>query len=198
MLRLAIDLRPRERERVPVIFTSANPGEGKSTLTANYALVAAQNERRVLLIDADLRRPMQHRLFSTSLAPGLTDIVAADVRPENVLKPIQSIPGVLHLLTAGTSLINAGDVVGSKATVSLFARASEEYDLVVVDTPPVLAASDAATIASHTGAEVALVVDKGTKRRAVRHALEKLELVGANVLGVVRNRDGSLGEYGYY
>ena len=80
MLRLAIDLRPRENRKMPIVFTSAGADEGKSTLAANYALVAAQNERRVLLIDADLRKPTLHRLFGKPCAPGLTEVVAADAR----------------------------------------------------------------------------------------------------------------------
>ncbi len=198
MLRLAIDLRPRENGKLPIVFTSANAGEGKSTVAANYALVAAQNDRRVLLIDADLRKPSLHRLFGVRSAPGLTEVIAADTPYMDVVKSVQTSPGTLHLLTAGTPLPNAGDVVGSSGTVALFGGAAEEYDLVVVDSPPVLSASDAATMASHTGADVALVVGKGTKKRSVTQALTKLDLVGVSVLGFVINRHGDLSQYGYY
>lgn len=197
MLRLSVDLRPRENRKLPIVFTSASPGEGKSTVAANYALVAAQNERRVLLIDADLRQPSLHRLFGKECAQGLTEVIAADMKSGDVLKPIQETPGVLHLLTAGTPLPNAGDVVGSSRMAMLFASTAAEYDLVVVDSPPVLAASDAATMASHTGADIAFVVGKGTRKRTVTRALGKLELVGVNVLGFVMNREGNLTEYGY-
>ena len=104
MLRLAIDLRPKVETGVqpPIVFTSADAGEGKSTVAANYALVAAQNDRRVLLIDADLRKPTQHRLFGVRGAPGLTEVIAANMDFATLVKPIQTEPGVLHLLTAGT------------------------------------------------------------------------------------------------
>ena len=198
MLRLAIDLRPRENRRLPIVFTSSGPAEGKSTVAANYALVAAQNERRVLLIDADLRKPTQHRLFGVRWAGGLTEVIAADMPYVDMIKPIQTTPGVLHLLTAGTPLPNAGDVVGSDGMAKLLEDASEQYDLVVLDSPPVLAASDAATVASHAGADIAFVVGKGTRRRSVTRALAKLDLVGVNVLGFVMNREGDMSQYGYY
>ena len=191
MLRLAVDLRPRENRKLPIVFTSASAGEGKSTVAANYALVAAQNERRVLLIDADLRKPIAAQAVrQVECAPGLTEVIAADMQSRDVVKPIQENPGVLHLLTAGTPLPNAGDVVGSSRMATLFASMAEEYDLVVVDSPPVLAASDAATMASHTGADIAFVVGKGTRKRTVTRALGKLDLVGVNVLGFVMNREG--------
>ena len=200
MLRLAVDLRPRQNKDVqpPIIFTSADAGEGKSTIAANYALVAAQSNRRVLLIDADLRKPSQHRLFGVRGAPGLTEVIAANMDYRELVAPIQSQPGVLHLLTAGTPLPNAGDVAASDAMRTLFASAMATYDLVVVDSPPLLAAADAATLASHAGADVAFVVARGTKRRRVTRAVAKLDLVGANLLGFIMNREGQLSEYGSY
>jgi capsular exopolysaccharide synthesis family protein len=200
MLRLAVDLRPKLEKDVqpPIVFTSADAGEGKSTVAANYALVAAQNDRRVLLIDADLRKPTQHRLFGVRGAPGLTEVIAAGMDFATLVRPIQTEPGVLHLLTAGTALPNVGDVVASDAMRTLFANASTLYDLVVVDSPPLLAASDAATLASRAGADVAFVMAAGAKRRRITRALGKLELVGANVLGFVMNREGQLSEYGNY
>lgn len=197
MLRLAIDLRPRKHPKVPILFTSANPGDGKSVVAANYALVAAQNDRRVLLIDADLRKPTQHLLFGVRSAPGLTEVIAGDQQYVDLLRPIQTNPGVLHLLPAGTPIPNPGDVVGSNGIAMLFTSAAEEYDLIVVDSPPMLAASDAATMASQAGADVAFVVDASTKRRSVARALAKLDLVGVHVLGFVMNRNGHLADYGY-
>lgn len=198
MLRLAIDLRPRKAGKLPIVFTSAGPNEGKSTVIANYALVAAQNARNVLLIDADLRKPTLHRLFGVRLAGGLTEVIAAETAYTQAVKPIQTTPGVLHLLTAGTPLPNAADVVGSTGMARLLEDAAKGYDLVVVDSPPVFAASDAATIASHAGADIAFVVGKGTRRRNVTRALGKLDLLGVNVLGFVMNREGEISEYGYY
>ena len=89
-------------------------------------------------------------------------------------------------------------MVGIESHGDVLASAAEEYDLVVVDTPPVLVASDAATVASHTGADLVFVVTKDTRKRTVTRALGKLDLVGVNVLGFVMNREGRLAEYGYY
>lgn len=197
MLRLAVDLRPRGDVRRPVVFTSADPAEGKSIIAANYAVVAAQTDRRVLLVDADMRKPTLHKLFGVRGTPGLTEVIAAGIDYKTVIKPIQREPGVLHLLAAGTTLPNVGDVASSEAMETLFASVTALYDLVVVDTPPLLAASDAATLASHVGADVVFVVAHGTKKRRVTRAIGKLDLVGVNVLGFVANREGDLSEYGY-
>jgi len=197
MLRLAIDLRPGKGTQPPIVFTSADPAEGKSTVAANYAFVAAQTDRRVLLIDADMRKPTLHKLFGVRGTPGLTEVIAAGADYTTVVRAIQEHPGVLHLLTAGTPLPNVGDVASSESLTSLFANVASNYDLVVVDSPPLLAASDAATLASHVGADVVFVVAHGTKRRRVTRALSKLDLVGVNVLGFVANREGDLSEYGY-
>jgi capsular exopolysaccharide synthesis family protein len=197
MLRLAVDLRPRTDVHRPVMFTSADPAEGKSLVAANYALVAAQTERKVLLVDGDMRKPTQHRLFGVRNVPGLTEVIAAGADYTTVVVPVQEQPGVLHLLTAGTALPNVGDVISSGPMKELFDSVGAKYDLVVIDSPPLLAASDAATLASNVCADVVFVVAQGTKKRHVTRAISKLDLVGVEVLGFVANREGHLAEYEY-
>jgi capsular exopolysaccharide synthesis family protein len=202
-LRLALDLRPGAKDATTVILTSADPGEGKSTIAANFALVAAVDEKSVLLVDADLRKPTQHELFGVPRSPGITDVIAGraefSVATHRMTLTTSSSQGRrFDLLTAGTARPNAGDVSASAGMAELLKTLSRTYDIVVVDTPPVLAAADAASMAAHTGAEVVFVVShKGRKRRVAR-ALSKLDLVGAKVIGFVVNREGRLSEYGYY
>ena len=117
----------------------------------------------MLLIDADMRKPTLHALFGVRGTPGLTEVIAAGADYTGVIKAIQQQPGVLHLLTAGTPLPNVGDVASSETLTALFAKVTESYDLVVVDSPPLLAASDAATLASHVGADVVFVVAHGPR-----------------------------------
>jgi capsular exopolysaccharide synthesis family protein len=202
-LRLALDLRPHEGKAATVILTSADPGEGKSTIAANFALVAAVDEKSVLLVDADLRKPTQHELFGVPRSPGVTDVIAgraefATATHRMTLSTSASQGRRFDLLTAGTALPNAGDVTSSAAMAELLRTLSRTYDIVVVDTPPVLAAADAASIAAHTNAEVVFVVSHKGRKRRVSRAVKKLELVGAKVIGFVVNREGRLSEYGYY
>lgn len=196
-LRVSLELRPDARRGNIVVFTSAEPGEGKSTMAANYALLASASDRRVLLIDADLRNPVQHEIFDLPRAPGLTETMMATVEPSAAASAVTGAPG-LHVLTTGTPVPRAGDIIGSGAFGQILRRASDEYDTVVVDTPPVLAASDAPHVAAHPAADVAFVVDRKQRSRKVKRALAKLELANASVLGFVVNREGRLADYGYH
>jgi capsular exopolysaccharide synthesis family protein len=194
-LRLTLELQESRRQGNVIVFTSANPDEGKSTIAANYALVASINNASVLLIDADLRRPSLHEMFGAPRTPGLVNVVLGE-SPTTVTHRVSGI-GNLDLLTAGAHVASSGDFMSSRRMHDFVSSAAASHDLVVVDTPPILSAADAATVATATGADIVLVVDRSSRRRAVVRALRELALVQANVLGVVVNREGSLARYGY-
>ena len=194
-LRLAVELRPDARSGNTILFTSPRPGEGKSTIAANYALVAAQ-QRHVLLVDADLRNPSLHQFFEVPRAPGLVEALGSG---GDVSELVHTIPSSdrLALLTVGSEVRSAGDIAASSLMANLLEHVRRSYDLVVIDAPPVLVAADAAGLASHPGTDVVVVVNRSGKRRPLVRVLRKLELTGANVLGVVVNRDGRLAPYAY-
>ena len=184
-------------------MTSSDPGEGKSTIAANFALMSTIDDKSVLLVDADLRKPTQHELFGVPRAPGITDVLAgraefAAATHRMTLSATSASTRRFDLLTAGTALPNAGDVVASSTMTDLLQAMTRTYDIVVVDTPPVLHAADAPSIAARTGAGVVFVVSHNGRKRHVARAMKKLELVGANVVGFVLNREGRLSDYGYY
>lgn len=195
-LRLALQLPAAEHQSKVLLVTSAEQGEGKSTLAANYALVSAIGYRNVLLIDADLRRPALHELFGMARSPGLVDLAASNGHLKDYTSPIPNF-GTIDLLTAGSSIRKTGDLTSSARMAAILEEAAQTYALVVVDSPPLLSAADAAGIAALPGVSVLLVVDKGARRRVIRNALRKLELVNANVAGAVLNREGRLSTYGY-
>jgi capsular exopolysaccharide synthesis family protein len=201
-LRLALELRTDHRRGNIVLFTSAEPGEGKSTLAANFALVSSFSQSSVLLIDGDLRRPRLHSLFNVPRAPGLVDgfagFAAGDVRAED-FPPVHEVGNLarLSLITAGKQFARTGDLVSSKRMGQFLSVASKAYGLVVIDAPPLLLAADAAGFATHPGVDVVLIVTRNSKRRPTTNAIRKLELIGANVIGIVANREGSLSTYGY-
>jgi capsular exopolysaccharide synthesis family protein len=195
-LRVALELVPDSRRGNLMLFTSAGPAEGKSTVAANYALVSAVNDRRVLLIDADLRSPSQHDIFGIPRSPGLAEIIFSRLELHALTQPIEGVPG-LHVLTAGMPAPRAGDITSSKAVRDLLTKASGEYDVVAIDTPPMLVGTDAANIAAHPDVNVVFVVTKKQGSRRVDRAVAKLHLVGANIVGYVVNREGRLSEYGY-
>ena len=195
-LRLALQLPSAAQQSNVLVMTSAEQGEGKSTLAANYAVVSAIGHSNVLLIDADMRRPTLHEFFGMPRSPGLVDLAASNGHLNEFTRPVPSF-GTLDLLTAGSAIRRSGDLTSSARMAAILEEAARTYSLVVIDSPPLLSAADAAGISSLPGVSVILVVDKGARRRSVRKALRKLELVDANVAGAVMNREGRLSAYGY-
>jgi capsular exopolysaccharide synthesis family protein len=193
-LRLALQLRGETGKGSGVLVTSAEPGAGKSTMAANFALVSALARTRVLLIDADLRRPVQHEIFGLPRSPGLVEYLAGGGPLDRF---IQRGPDRLDVLTAGREVPRAGDVLSSSRMRDLLEDAGAQYDMVVVDTPPVLASADAEGMAAHSDLEVVFVVDRGSRRRDVVKAVRRLERLTAQIAGLVLNREGRQEEYGY-
>jgi capsular exopolysaccharide synthesis family protein len=192
-LRLALQIRADGRTGNSFLFTSAEPGAGKSTVAANYALIASMRQR-VLLIDADLKRPALHKFFAVDQAPGLVDLLAGTPFDEGIRHVG---PGALELVPAGSSISHVSDVTASERMGELLRTAAASYDLVVLDAPPVLASADAEGLASHDGVTVVLVVRPSTKRRLITKALRRLELIDANVAGIVVNRLARVSPYAY-
>jgi protein-tyrosine kinase len=190
-LRLAIETRVRSEETKGLVFTSPSRGDGRSTIAANYALVAALVQKPVLLIDGDLRNPRLHTMFDLPLSPGLVDALQKRLDPWQVTHRFTSLGG-LSVMTAGSSLPRAGDVAASAAMRELLEKAYEDCEIVVLDSPPVLLAADASGLASHERTSAVMVVRRNGKRRHLVSALRKLAVTETNVLGLVVNGEGSL------
>lgn len=190
-LRLAVEARIGIRETKGLVFTSPRPREGRSTISANYALLAAHVQRPVLLIDADLRSPSLHSMFDLPLFPGLVDVLRDRLDPWQVTHTLSSLGG-LHVMTAGSPLPRPGDVAASSAMGELLEKVYEQCEAVILDSPPVLTAADASGLASHRGTQVVMVAHRAGKRRHLVSALGRLAVTEANVLGLVVNREGTL------
>jgi len=176
-------------------FTSASPGEGKSTVAAGLAILFAQNKARVLLIDADLRRPSVHQLLSLSQSPGLSGALAAE-GPTTLVTRNGPVRG-LDVLPAGTPQNLSAERLGSDAMKALIDQARSRYDWVIIDSPPALGLSDASVIATLADGIVVVCSGDKTPRQAVRHVADQLKAVRAKVLGVVLNRV-DLHRHSYY
>ncbi len=179
-----------------LLITSPAPGEGKSLTTANLAAVLAQAGRRVILVDADLHKPRVHRVFGLRNNVGLTTALL-DEHP-NLEGLIQEGPVPnLWVLTSGPLPPNPAELLGSTRAKELIAQLLAQADMVLFDSPPIVALADAVIISTQTDG-VLLVLDVGHSRREVaRRAVEALRRVNARVLGVVLNRMPIRGE-GYY
>jgi len=192
-LRLALQLRTQADDTAIILVTSAESRAGKSTTAANYASLSAFGGARVLLVDADVRNPVQHEVFGISRSPGLVEYVADRASLE---KLVQRVSVQLHVLTAGQAVSRASDVTHSSRIGDLLSDAASNYDVVVIDTSPVLATADAEAIAAHEGVQVVFVLDSSTRRRNVAKSLRRLDLINARIAGLVFNRSGEPVIYG--
>jgi non-specific protein-tyrosine kinase len=172
-----------DRQLQTIGITSAAEGEGKSTTVANLAIALAQSGRRVIVVDADLRRPGQHALFGVEREGGLANVLLGDQAAQLPLQDTQA-AGV-RLLTSGPSPANPLEALASRRFDQVLALARAQADFVLVDTPPAGALADTAVLAPRLEG-ILLVVSAGrTKRDRARRAREQLERVNANLLGVV-------------
>ncbi|MBI5713666.1 MAG: polysaccharide biosynthesis tyrosine autokinase [Chloroflexi bacterium] len=180
-----------------IIVTSAGASEGKSTVTANLAIVMAQAGMRVVLLDADLRRPTVHKTFSRPNRNGLTDLMLQGSAGWSGAVQETSIRN-LFLISSGQLPPNPSEILASQKMRQLLEHFSKISDVVIIDTPPVLAVTDATVLAPHVDA-VLLVVDTGVTRiGAVAQVKTQLEQVGVKLMGVVMNKVSVGRGNGYY
>lgn len=180
-----------------VLVTSAVAGEGKSTTAANLAVINAIAGRSVVLVDADLRRPSAHRFLGRGNSSGLTNLLLHDDLPPAAVLQATDVPG-LRLLASGPIPPNPAELLASPRMARVVEQLRAEADLVIFDSPPLLAVSDPVILGAQLEG-VALVVDAGrTRAGMLARALEALERGAVPVLGVVLNKISARGAGGYY
>ncbi|MGH9522537.1 MAG: GumC family protein [Terriglobales bacterium] len=181
-----------------IVTTSGLPQEGKTTTSANTAIVLAQRGGRVLLVEADMRRPALSRLLNMKKHVGLSDLLAGIITMEQAIVPSPTVPN-LDLIVAGTPTPNPAELLGSPTMKACLAQWREKYDHIVIDTPPVLTVTDAVLLSTEADA-VLLVIRAGqTAQPALRRTRDLLNLVNARVVGVVVNAfDLHSNGYRYY
>jgi capsular exopolysaccharide synthesis family protein len=181
-----------------ILITSALPEEGKTTTSLNCAIVLAQRGTRVLLIDADLRRPSIHKTLGMGPRIGLSNVLTGSSTVEQAIVP-SGVLANLFVLPAGTPPPNPAELLGSKNMKDILDQLREQYDHIIVDTPPTLSVTDA-VIMSIWADRVVLVIRSGhTTKQALRRARDTLMQVNARVCGVLMNAvDLHSPDYYYY
>ncbi|MDK8640203.1 CpsD/CapB family tyrosine-protein kinase [Niallia taxi] len=181
-----------------IMVTSSGPGEGKSTTTGNLAVVFAQQGKTVLLIDADLRKPTVHYTFKLSNTTGLTSVLTNQAElMESVNKTDED---NLYVLPSGPIPPNPSELLGSKAMKQFMERALEEFDLIIFDTPPVLAVTDAQILGNLCQGSILVVSSGKTEKESLLKTKELLNATNGRLLGVVLNNKkvDKKGSYYYY
>lgn len=190
-----------EEESKVIQVTSAMASEGKSTTTTNLAISFAMTDRKVLLIDCDMRRPKLASLLGLKGSPGLSNVLVDYKLVEKAISPT-SVPK-LDVMTAGDIPPNPSELLGSKRMATLLTDMRQVYDYIILDTPPVNMVTDSVVLASRVGSDgVLFVVRAGhSERWSVQRATEQLEYAKVKVLGFVLNgvddEYGGSGKYGY-
>lgn len=197
-LRTNLDFASLDQALKTLVVTSAGVGEGKSTTLANLAVVSAQAGRKVLLVDADLRRPTLHDIFGLANDQGLTTVMMDESALASPPLRSTGIEG-LTVLASGPLPPNPAELLGSRRMEEVIAALAEGADQVFFDTPPVVAVTDAAVLATKVDG-VLLVVSAGqTRREYARTAVQRLEQINARLVGtVLTNVQMGTGFQGYY
>ncbi|MDD5233221.1 MAG: polysaccharide biosynthesis tyrosine autokinase [Syntrophales bacterium] len=201
-LRTNLNFACREGDIKTIVFTSATPREGKTTTVVNLAITTAQAGVKVLLVEADLRRPVISGLFGIDQTPGLTDVLLGNYEFKKAVRTIEDImmgrlnvddiletPGIdnLNIIPSGTIPLNPSELINSKTLNDFVEWARAEYDVVLIDLPPVLAATDAAILSSKVDGIVLVYRVGRISRNALKRAKAQLDNVKANILGIILN-----------
>jgi polysaccharide biosynthesis transport protein len=169
-----------------IVVTSTGPGEGKSLVASNLAISLSQAGQRVVLIDADMRKPRAHDIFELAQEPGLSNLLVGNARASDTVRK-SSVPG-LWVLAAGRTPPNPAELVGSQRFRDFLDSLKDHFDWVIIDSPPVMAVTDAALLAHDVSGVLFVVGAEMTTRQAAKRAVDQLEQVQARFVGAVLNR----------
>ncbi|MUK87404.1 polysaccharide biosynthesis tyrosine autokinase [Ornithinibacillus sp. L9] len=196
-LRTNLDFSSVDEKLQTILVTSAGPSEGKSSTISNLAVVYAQQGKRVLLVDADLRKPTMHYTFRMDNLRGLSNILVGDTTIEDATAD-GGVAG-LDIIGCGPIPPNPSELLGSKRMEKFIADARERYDVILFDAPPVLAVTDAQILANNCDGSLLVIRSKKTDIEGAKKSIEALKPAKAKLLGTVLNdREKKAANYYYY
>lgn len=179
-------LHSKEHEHLRVILvTSSHPDEGKTNISCNLALAMAETNKRVLLIDADIRRPSMHKAFGLKKETGLTDVVRKKITFDQAIKP--SGTNNLSLITSGEVLPNPSEIIGGNGMEEFIANARAKFDFIILDSPGILPVTDSTLLSPLCDGVLFAIRAEKTPREAVKRSQDLLKNVNSEIIGVVLN-----------
>lgn len=196
MLRTNLQFTALDKEIRTISITSTGPEEGKSTIIANLAIIMAQANKKVLLVDCDLRKPVQHKIFEQSNLVGLTNILAGTKKIEDAIIETNT-PG-LSLLTSGPVPPNPAELLSSEKMQQFIEQIKTQYDHVLFDCPPALAVTDPVILSTKVDGVIFVIGAGRSKVDKIKEVHDRLKKAKANILGVVLNNVQYRGQDYYY
>ncbi|MFC7685337.1 CpsD/CapB family tyrosine-protein kinase [Ureibacillus sp. GCM10028918] len=194
-VRTNINFSMPDQELHTLLVTSASPSEGKSTSASNIAIVFAQEGKKVLLIDADMRKPTMHHTFKVQNAYGLSNVLTRQCEAKEAIQ--RSEIENLWILTSGPIPPNPAELLASKNMTALTEQLSEEFDLLLFDTPPILSVADAQIVSNKVDGTILVINTGKSEKDSAIKAKELLLAAKANILGVILN-NFNIGKDHYY
>lgn len=194
-LRTNIQYSSFDKEVRVIVVTSSEAGEGKSTTAGNLAISFSQAQKKTIMIDCDLRKPSLHKKFRISNMVGLSDLLKGK---ESLKEAVHKYNDYLDILTSGKVPPNPSEMLGSHSMENLIERLKDEYDMIIIDSAPLQAVTDAQILSRKADGTILVVRAEKTKRDSVIQAKELLQKVDANILGVVLNGVENIRKKYYY
>lgn len=185
-----------DNEIKTLVITSSGPGEGKSTTSANLSVVFANSGQRVLLVDADLRKPTVHKTFNLLNNTGFSNLLSTKESIENVVQ--STVVPNLDILTSGPKAPNPSELLGSARMEQVLQELRNKYDFVIFDMPPIVAVTDAQIMASKADGTLMVIREDVSRKESLYKARDLLGMVNANVLGAVYHGAKNATDQGYY
>lgn len=196
MIRTSIEFAGVDKRYQVILVTSPEAHSGKSTISANLAIVYAQKGKRTLLIDGDMRKPTVHQTFLKSNLKGLSTTLVGE---DNIQQALQQTPVEgLTVMTSGPIPPNPNELLGSHRMSLLLKQLKTHFDVIIVDTPPATFVSDAVVLAPKMDGIVMVARSAVTKKEEMHHALEQLKMTRTPIIGAVLNRDNEKIDHKYY
>ena len=194
-LRTNIQYSSFDKKYQTLVVTSANPGEGKSTVSHNLALALAQGESKVLLVDCDMRRRSIHKTFKISNTYGISDLLVGNKKLESVANKYND---NLSIVPAGKIPPNPAEMLASKVMTAFLEEMKNYFDYIVLDTPPLQAVTDAQVLSTKVDGSLIVVRAGVTKKDAVHNAVSIIKKVKGNIIGTVLNVAETKNDKYYY
>lgn len=195
-IRTAIEFSGVDKTFQTILITSPEPMSGKSTISANLAIVYAQKGKKTLLVDGDMRKPTVHKTFNQSIFKGLSTSLTGDSKVSDNFQKTEI--ENLFILTSGPIPPNPNELLGSKRMGAVLKELKTQFDVIIIDSPPVTVVSDALVLASYTDGVLFVFRNQVTMKNKAKQAIEQIKMTRVPIIGAILNGEQEKQHNNYY